>query len=330
MEGDDPEVLRAACAWAEAGASLALATVARAWGSAPRPPGSWAVIRGDGRLVGSVSGGCVEEDLIRRVRTGELGGPAPVTLTYGVSREDPARVGLPCGGTLEVVVEPAPDVGRLRELRDRLARGELLSRRVELASGATSLGPADPGEAARVEAGWLVTVHGPRWRLLLVGAGPIARHAAEMACTLDFRVSVCDPREEYAGGWTTPGVELTTAMPDDAVQGLPPDARSAVVTLAHDPRLDDLALVEALPSPAFYVGALGSRASQAKRRERLLALGLTVAAVGRLHGPVGLPIGSRTPAEIALAILAEMTAVRNGVCPWRADGGGAPGADGRP
>jgi xanthine dehydrogenase accessory factor len=314
MDGADLEVLRSVLAWAEAGQPFALVTVVRTWGSAPRPAGAWLGLGRDGVLAGSVSGGCVEDDLLARLRRGELDGPSPRLLTYGVTREEAAWVGLPCGGTLELVVEPAPDPGVLAELRARIGRGEVVTRTLDLSTGTAALAPAEREAGLRLDERHLVTVHGPRWRLLIIGAGQIARYVAEMARALDYRVSVCDPREEYVRSWSEGiAAELLTSMPDDAVLALRPDPHTAVVTLTHDPRLDDLALMEALRTPAFYVGALGSRASQASRRERLLGLGLCAAEVGRLRGPVGLAIGSRTPAEIAVSILAEMTAVKNGI-----------------
>ena len=148
---------------------------------------------------------------------------------------------------------------------------------------------------------------------MLIGAGQLSRFVAQMAQALDYEVIVCDPREEYAASWQTADAVLDVRSPDDAVCALARDARTAVIALTHEPKLDDLALMEALVSQAFYVGALGSRANNARRRARLAGLALPPAAIARLHGPVGLPIGSRTPAEIAVAILAELTAVRNGI-----------------
>ena len=168
----------------------------------------------------------------------------------------------------------------------------------------------------QISATALTTIHGPRWRLLIIGAGQLSRFLAQIAIGMDYRVTVCDPREEYRDGWQVEGVEgveLVHAMPDDQVIAMQLDGRSAVVALTHDPKLDDMALMEALRSDAFYVGAIGSRANNAKRRERLLAFDLTAAQIARLHGPIGLYIGSKTPSEIAISILAELTAVKNGV-----------------
>lgn len=312
MGGIDFDVLTAAVAWLEQGYRVALATVVGTWGSAPRPVGAWLVLREDGAVVGSVSGGCIEDDLIDRMHSGEFRGSRPEVVTYGVTGDEARRFGLPCGGTLRLAIEPAPEAALLRELLARVERGELVARSIDLCDGRASLAPAPPHAAVTFDDSRLTTIHGPRWRLLVIGAGQASQHLTQMSLALDYQVTVCDPREEYAATWQVPGSRLVSAMPDEAVLDLQPDSRTAIVALTHDPKLDDLALLEALKSPAFYVGALGSRASSAKRRERLRQFALTQAQIARLHGPVGLPIGSRTPPEIALSILAEMTAIKNG------------------
>jgi xanthine dehydrogenase accessory factor len=313
MDSVDLDVLRSTVSWLAEGRRVLMATVAATWGSAPRPPGAWLAIRDDGVPVGSVSGGCIEEDLIARVRRGEFAGRKPLPLTYGVTREEALRFGLPCGGTLRLVLEAEPDRAVLADLLARVERGETAARRVDLVTGRVILRAAGPGETFRVGDDALVAIHGPVRRLLIVGAGQISAHLARMAQALDYRVTVCDPREEYAAAWQVPGAELVSTMPDDTVLAMNLDGRSAVVALTHDPKLDDMALLEALKSPAFYVGALGSMKSNAKRRERLGQFDLSADEIARLRGPVGLAIGSRTPPEIAVAILAEMTAVKNGV-----------------
>ena len=314
MDNLDTKVLDAARKWAVAGHRFALVTVARTWGSAPRPPGAWMILRDDGQVQGSISGGCIEDDLIRCAAADEFAGSAPRLLRYGITADEAHRFGLPCGGTLELVLEPAPDTALLEQLAQRIATGQLVTRRVALASGAVSLEGGSAGDSQQWDGQTLVTLHGPAWRLLIIGAGQISRYLAIMAQALGYRVYICDPRSEYADGWDVPGTERITAMPDDAVTELGLDPRSAVVALTHDPKLDDMALLEALKSPAFYVGALGSKANNSKRRERLLQyFDLSQAEVERLHGPVGLPIGSRTPPEIAVSILAEMTAIKNGL-----------------
>lgn len=314
MDSLDSQVLEAARRWVAAGHRFALVTVARTWGSAPRPPGAWMALRDDGLVQGSVSGGCIEDDLIARMAAGEFSGDKPLVRRYGVTRSEAERLGLPCGGTLELVVEPAPDMALLTELAARNAAGQLVLRSVDLDSGSVAIQPGSRGDALAWDGRCLTTVHGPAWRLLLIGAGQISRFLAPMAQALGYQVLICDPRVEYSTEWDIPGATLVPGMPDDVVLELNLDPHSAVVALTHDPKLDDMALLEALKSPAFYVGALGSRANNGKRRERLLQyFDLTAAEVDRLHGPVGLPIGSHTPPEIAVAILAEMTAVKNGV-----------------
>lgn len=320
MHSTDRQVLDGVRRWAAAGQRFALVTVARTWGSAPRPPGAWMALRGDGVMLGSVSGGCLEADLIERMRAGGFapGAPAasgvPWVQAYGLTQDEARRFGLPCGGSMELLVEPQPDLAVLEALAVRIAAGELVRRSVTVGETGSRLTGGAAGDRVQWDGRTLTTVHGPAWRLLIVGAGQISSYLAGMAQALDYQVFVCDPREEYAAEWTVPGTTVIAGMPDDAVIELRLDPRSAVVALTHDPKLDDMMLLEALKSPAFYVGALGSRINSARRRARLLQyFDLTQAEVDRLHGPVGLPIGSRSPPEIALAILAEMTAVRNGV-----------------
>jgi xanthine dehydrogenase accessory factor len=269
-------------------------------------------MRDDGLVVGSVSGGCVEDDLIDRVRKGERVGK-PSLINYGVSKEEAARFGLPCGGNLRLVQEPLGEVGWIDELLQRTGRHELVARRLDLATGAVTLEAASRGEVFNFDGQTLRALFGPRWRLLVIGAGQLSRAVAQMALMLDFEVICCDPREEYHLTWDIAGTRFSKAMPDDLVVELQLDPHSAVIAVTHDPKLDDMALLEALKSPAFYVGALGSRGNTAKRRERLAQFDLTPAEIDRLHGPVGLDLGSKTPAEIAVSIVAEILAVKNGV-----------------
>jgi xanthine dehydrogenase accessory factor len=314
MDNVDLQILRQVALWQEQGHAVVLCTVTRTWGSAPRPVGSLVALRDDGRLAGSVSGGCIEDDLIARLRSGD-GRPAkPERISYGVSSDEAARFGLPCGGTLELMLEPLHAGSRIAELLARLAQGERVQRVLDLASGEVTLTAAPAGAQALVLSETsLSTIHGPDWRLLIIGAGQMSHYLASMALALDYAVQVCDPREEYAQGWNVAGAQLLAGMPDDAVTELRADAHSAIVALTHDAKLDDLALMEALRSPAFYVGAIGSTRTQAKRKARLAEhFGLSEAELARLHGPVGLRIGARTPSEIAVSILAEMTAVRYG------------------
>jgi xanthine dehydrogenase accessory factor len=310
----DIEVLRTAIAWLASGERAVLGTVVHTWGSAPRPPGSLMVIRGDGQVAGSLSGGCIEDDLIRRVREGELALDLPQSTLYGADAEEARRFGLPCGGSVRIVLEPLARTSRLEELLAIVERSGLVRRTLTLATGAVSLDAAMDGDRVHFDGQVLQTTHGPRQRLLIIGAGQLSRYLATMAVMLDYRVTVCDPRVEYHEGWQAlPGVELSRAMPDDLVLAMRLDARSAVVALTHDPKLDDLALMEALKTPAFYVAALGSRRNNEARRQRLLEFDVTREQVAMLRGPAGLNLGGRTPPEIAVAILAEMTAIHRGV-----------------
>lgn len=313
MNSVDIEVLRTATAWMGAGHRVILGTVVRTWGSAPRPPGSLMIIRDDGQVAGSVSGGCVEDDLIRRLRHGDLTVARPELTTYGANAEEAQRFGLPCGGTLQILLEPLAESSRIGELLAMIETHRCVERRLDLASGEVTLHPANTGDTLTFDGRILRTVHGPKHRLLIIGASQVARYLAAMAVMLDYMVTVCEPREEYHEAWEPmDGVLLSDEMPDDLVLAMQLDAHSAVVAATHSPALDDLALIEALKAPAFYVGAVGSRRNNEQRRERLREFDLTAADLARLHGPVGLNLGGLTPSEIALSIMAEMTAIRRG------------------
>lgn len=330
MDSLDLQVLSQARDWHRAGQTVWLVTVIETWGSAPRPPGALLALRGDGLVVGSVSGGCVEDDLIDRVRTGERVGK-PSLITYGVTKEEAARFGLPCGGNLRLVQEPLVDTAWIDEVLDRTGRHELVARRLDLDTGAVVVEPASRSERFEFDGRTLRALFGPRWRMLIIGAGQLSRVLAQMALALDFEVLCCDPREEYHLTWDVPGTRFSKQMPDDLVVELQLDPHSAVVAVTHDPKLDDMALLEALKSPAFYVGALGSRGNTATRKERLKLFDLSPTEIDRLHGPIGLDIGSRTPAEIAVSIMAEVVAVKNGIrLTQKKDGSAvpAPAADG--
>ena len=314
MDNVDLNVLRQVAAWLEAGHKGVLGTVTRTWGSAPRPVGSVVAVRGDGTIAGSVSGGCIEDDLIEKVRQGALAlaGHAEI-VRYGVGAEEAQRFGLPCGGTMELVLEPVTAKSRIPELLARLGEGRRVRRVLDLASAEVRLAEPGDDDAVVLTDTTLASTHGPRWRLLLIGAGQLTQYLARMAQALDYSVVICDPREEYPDEPDL-GVERVRTMPDDTVVAFRPDGHTAVIALTHDPKLDDLALMEALATNAFYVGAIGSRANQAKRKQRLAEhFGVKEEQLARLHGPVGLHIGARTPPEIAVAILAQMTAIRHGV-----------------
>jgi xanthine dehydrogenase accessory factor len=287
-------------------------TVIETWGAAPRPPGALLALRNDGFVVGSVSGGCVEDDLIERVRLGERV-DRPSLVNYGVTKEEAARFGLPCGGNLRLVQEPLRASGWIDEVLARTERHELVARRLVLETGDVTIESARRDDAFTFDGLTMRALFGPRWRLLMIGAGQLSRAVAPIAMALDFDVICCDPREEYHMTWDVPGTTFSNAMPDDLAVELVLDPHCAVIALTHDPKLDDLTLMEALKSPAFYIGALGSRGNTQKRKERLKEFDLTKEQIDRLHGPIGLDLGSKTPAEIAVSIVAEIIAVRNGV-----------------
>ena len=312
MNSMDFDVVGTALSWLEDGHRVALGTVAKTWGSSPRPPGSMMVIRDDGQVAGSLSGGCIEDDLIRRLRDGELDLQRPALTTYGSDAEEAQRFGLPCGGTVRILLEPLVGKTWLHDLRDALESGRGFERRLDLETGEVAI--LDSAEQPRVsfDGRELRTVYGPRYRLLIIGAGQLSRYVASMASMLDYDVTVCDPRPEYHEGWSSiENTTLSAMMPDDLAAQMKLDAHSAVLALTHDPKLDDMALMEVLNTPAFYIGALGSRRSNEARRARLLELDVTPEQIARLHGPVGLKLGGSTPPEIAVSIIAEMTAVRH-------------------
>lgn len=314
MNSLDIYVIRTALDWQSRGHRVVMGTVVRTWGSAPRPPGSLMIIRDDGQVAGSVSGGCIEDDLIRRVAEGELALRQPEVTTYGQTAEEVRRFGLPCGGTVQIVLEPLSAGSRLRELLVAIESHRRVQRRLDMTTGIATLEDTADGDRVQFDGRTLSTVHGPRLRLLVIGGGQLSRYLASMAVMLDYQVTVCEPRTEYHEGWERmEGVTLSTTMPDDLVLAMHLDEHSAVVAVTHDPKLDDLALMEALRTPAFYVGALGSLQNNAKRRARLLQFDVTEAEVARLHGPVGLNLGALTPPEIAMSIVAEMTAIRRGM-----------------
>ena len=325
MENLDVMVLRTLRDWRAAGRRALMATVVRTWGSSPRPVGSIMALCEDGAVVGSVSGGCIEDDLIYQYTQAYKGAGqdadgraipvgAPRFIKYGVSADEAHRFGLPCGGTLELLLEFDPSTDALAQLVQALEAGQLMQRTVRLADGLVTLSPtAMPAELTLGEYE-LVNTFGPEYRMLLIGAGQLTEYLATMALFSGFAVTVCDPREEYRGAWSVTGVQLSSEMPDDVVTAFRADRRSCVIALTHDPKLDDLALLEALNTDAFYVGAIGSRRNNDARHQRMMEhFGLTPAQIERLRGPIGIYIGSKTPAEIAVSIMAEVLAVKNSV-----------------
>ncbi|MFL9908517.1 XdhC family protein [Paraburkholderia sp. RL17-337-BIB-A] len=313
MDSVDLEVLKSSARWLEEGHRALLVTVVKTWGSSPRPEGAMLAVRDDGLVVGSVSGGCIEDDLIDRVRQRGIEQTRPEAVKYGITAEEAHRFGLPCGGTIQLVLEPLTPQSGIADLCNAVEDGRLMAREVDMVTGAVRLNAAQATDGVHFDGERLLTIHGPRYRMLVIGAGQLSRYLCQIAVGLDYQVTVCDPREEYTEEWAIPGTKIVRTMPDDTVIEMKLDERCAVIALTHDPKLDDLALMEALKTPAFYVGALGSRRNNQARRERLKEFDLNDAELARLHGPVGIYIGSRTPPEIAVSILAEVTAAKNGV-----------------
>jgi xanthine dehydrogenase accessory factor len=312
MDSIDQQVLKQLQRWLEAGESCYLCTIVSTVGSSPRPVGSLMACTASGHVAGSLSGGCVEEDLLERLREAGLVQRGVQCIEYGVAAEENERLGLPCGGRLKILVERvgAEQEALFDTLNNWLDQRLCCQRRVDLASGEVLVNEIDSYRPLAYDELTLCQSFGPRYLLLLVGAGQLARCLAEMALMLDYRVVVCDPRPQMIADWTLPGVELVQGMPDDVVREHVRDEFAIVITLTHDARIDDMALMEALVSPACYVGALGSARTSARRRERLPQLGLSEAQIDRLHAPVGISIGSKTPPEIAVSILAELTRMR--------------------
>ncbi len=322
MENADLQVIGQLTRWVEAGRKAWLCTVISTWGSSPRPVGSLLCCNEQGEIAGSLSGGCIEEDLLDKLQRGELASDRPRLHIYGDTAEEADKFNLPCGGQLHIVIEPFANAEKLSELRhivERLEKRQCTKRRLDVATGEFTVEDRDRYEKLTLDGEFtntqtpgekfLTHTYGPRFQLFLIGASQVSMYLAEFALKMDYHVIACDPREEMIDQWPVEGVQLIADMPDDAVRAHT-DAFTAVIALTHDPRIDDMGLMEALKTNAFFVGAMGSTRTSTKRRERLLLLDLSEDEINRLHAPVGLPIGSKTPAEIAISILAQLTALR--------------------
>lgn len=308
MQNCELDILQTVSKWLDTGHSVELITLVNCQGSAPRPIGSIAAVRDDGVVFGSVSGGCIEKELTLILRKSDH----TRIVNYTISRDEAVRFGLLCGGEIELVFERIESVKHIREIISILENRGRVCRSLDLKTGTVKLNLAERDQEFLFDGNTLNKVYGSAWRMLLIGAGQLSRLVAQMALTLDYEVLVCEPREHFANAWDVPGTIVDSRMPDELVLSLSSDPRSAVLALAHDPNLDDLALMEALASEVFYVGALGSKKSNNLRCKRLVeTLGVNESQLARLHAPIGLDIGSHTPAEIAVSILAEVTAVRN-------------------
>lgn len=318
MENIDVLVLRALKNWRQKNHDCLLVTVVRTWGSSPRPIGAVMAICDTGQVVGSVSGGCIEDDLIRTyIKKGvlaEKSQSSPQLIKYGISAEEAHQFGLPCGGTIELFLEFNPDAQALVKLVSALDDGQLMIRSVNVQSGEVSLRATLQPEVLSYNKHWLHATFGPSYRMLLIGSGQLSEYLATMALFNGFEVTVCDPRKEHNASWSVPRVKIVTGMPDDEVIAFKPDKRSCVIALTHDPKLDDLALIEALASSAFYVGAIGSRKNTELRTQRMIEyLEQTPETMAKLKSPIGIYIGSKTPSEIAVSIMAEVIAIKNEV-----------------
>jgi len=315
----DSEVFSTLIKWLEEGRAAWLCTVTSTWGSAPRDVGSLMVCNADGGQCGSLSGGCIEEDLLAQISRGEIASDRAIHILYGESKEEAERLKLPCGGTLGVLIEPQSNsednLQHLKQIKHHLDSRECVVRELDFQTGKRELISGSHGEQFSFELDGknpanLHQIIGPQFHLFLVGVSEVARALARFALLMDYRVSVCDPRPEQIKSWNIDKVNLIQEMPDDAVEKYANDKRTAILALTHDPRIDDMGLLEAFNSEAFYIGAMGSMATSKKRRIRLQQLDISESKLERLHAPIGLSIGSKTPSEIAIAILAELTKVR--------------------
>ncbi|WP_257286310.1 XdhC family protein [Endozoicomonas sp. SESOKO1] len=316
MQGSQLEVLTGCLTCLEQGEKITLVSVAKTWGTSPRPAGSLFAVSSSGRFFGSVSGGCVEEDLIEQLAQHPV--RSVQRIIYGETDEERHRFALPCGGALELMAEPLNDIEDVNFLIDHIKIRKTCLRKVNLETGQISYLPWQQQTPGLSPTHWQ-NVFGPTWRLVVIGAGETGQYLAKFAQGLGLEVLVSDPRPDYRSNWPLKGLPLLAGFPDDIIDDLNVDVRTAIVAVAHDPKVDDMALLTALKSNAFYVGALGSKLNNQQRRARLREhFDFSEAEVNRLHGPVGLNIGSKSPAEIALSILAEITAIKNGILPGKA------------
>jgi xanthine dehydrogenase accessory factor len=285
-----------------------LATVAHTWGSSPRQPGALMVLNENAHFEGSVSGGCIEEELIERIRSRF---PDHIeTIEYS---SDTSRT-LPCGGRLLLVLEPLAAMAGAADLVEALRSGQRIVRSIDLNRQTASWSIADAGASTEFTGEVLSVVYEPAWRLMVVGAGELASWVCRFAAQLGYAVDVCDPRTEYREAWNLGDFEVAADYPDDHIAGARCDEQTAIVALTHDPKVDDLAMIEALRTRAFYIGALGSSRTTQRRAERLIEhFAASEADIARIRGPIGIDLNTRRPQEIALAVMVDITAARNGV-----------------
>lgn len=317
MQSVDQEVLTQVRHWLRDGQRCWLATVVATYGSSPRPEGSLMACNHNHQIVGSLSGGCVEDDLQEKLTKGELATASPQFFRYGESEEEAEQLGLPCGGHLDIVVEPLDSdtdtAQAFEEIVSCLESRNLAFRRVNLTSGSMEVKRTSSYIPFRFERDLTLIeqTYGPRYQLFIIGTGMVSEYVASFAQILDYQVTVIDPREERLRDFSVDGAIKVCDMPDDVLRARANDAQTAIVALSHDPRIDDMGLLGAFDTEAFYIGAMGSNRTSAKRRERLIELEVAQDQMDRLHAPIGIPIGSKTPPEIAISVVAQITSIRN-------------------
>lgn len=312
MDRADIEVLQLVAEWQAAETQGSLVTVVGTWGTSPRPVGAMMAVSSGGQFTGSVSGGCVEQELVERLRSGPPS--APEHVSYGVTSAQAARYGLACGGMLDILVEPIRSGAWAQEILNAIERRKPVIRRLSIPTGEVTLADADDSAELEFDDDALTVPYLPRWRMVVTGAGHLSVVTTRMAIELGYEVIISEPRAPYRESWPLASVPVFGTMPDDLIRELRPDRHTVVLALTHDPKIDDLLLIEALQGDAFYVGALGSSRTNATRRQRLQQhFQITDAQLAKLHGPIGLDLNTRRVPEIALAILAEITALRNGI-----------------
>ena len=307
MQHNDFQLLNQVISWLKQGQQVTLFTVISTWGSSPRPPGSLLAINAEGQYVGSVSGGCVEEDLVERSLSGEFN--SLQVISYDGKQNTQRPLMLPCNGQLKILAEPQLQLTQLQCILKKLEQQQSICRRVCLNTTESSLHSITSGESFSYRENTVFRLFGNFKKLILIGNGEIARHLSQLAHISGYSTIICDPREQQIDKLSDKNISFSSQMPDDLIRNTDINSTTAIVTLTHDPRIDDMALMEALCSPAFYIGALGSQRSASLRRQRLQEMQLNEEQISRLHGPAGLNIGSHTPAEIAISIMAEIIAI---------------------
>ncbi len=318
----DIDIFKAVQHWLGQSKAVWLCTVLNTWGSSPRPPGSLFACNASGEFIGSLSGGCIEENLIAKIVAGDFSSLIS-RLRYGATTEEAERFRLPCGGVLDISIERLQPSYTLQNSVALIMDALVSRRRISVQRDFTQekFIVSDPHEQQLIldfsegSSGNLIEMNhvlGPQYRLLLIGISEVSRAVAQLALLLDYEILVCDPRADARARWDIAGITLLSKLPDDAVREYGDDMHCAILALTHDPRIDDMALMEAFNTQAFYIGAMGSLRTSESRRERLQLLDVTAEQLQRLHAPIGLDTGSKTPMEIAVSVLAQLTAVRAG------------------